>query len=84
MVGRSENITGPYVDRDGIKMLHGGGTLVLAGNKEWPGVGHNSAYTFDGTDYLVFHAYDASDNGKPKLQIKKMTWDEEGWPVIDK
>jgi arabinan endo-1,5-alpha-L-arabinosidase len=64
-------------------MLHGGGTPVLVGNEKWPGVGHNSAYTFDGTDYLVFHAYDASDNGKPKLRIKKIIWDEAGWPVIN-
>jgi arabinan endo-1,5-alpha-L-arabinosidase len=83
MVGRSKKITGPYIDRDGVEMLHGGGTLVLAGNEEWPGVGHNSAYSFDGTDYLVFHAYDASDNGKPRLQIRKILWDETGWPFID-
>ena len=83
MVGRSEKITGPYVDRDGVEMLHGGGTLVLGGSDAWPGVGHNSAYTFDGTDYLVFHGYDASDDGKSKLLIKKMAWDETGWPVID-
>jgi arabinan endo-1,5-alpha-L-arabinosidase len=83
MVGRSEKITGPYVDRNSVLMLHGGGTPVLVGNEKWPGVGHNSVYTFDGTDYLVFHAYDASDNGKPKLQIKKITWDVAGWPVIN-
>ncbi len=83
MVGRSEKITGPYVDRDGVQMLHGGGTLVLGGNEAWPGVGHNAAYTFNGTDYLVFHAYDASDDGKSKLQIKKIVWDEAGWPVAN-
>ncbi|UCH14890.1 MAG: arabinan endo-1,5-alpha-L-arabinosidase [Bacteroidales bacterium] len=83
MIGRSGKITGPYIDRDGVPMLEGGGTLVLGGSDAWPGVGHNSAYTFDGTDYLVFHAYDASDNGKPKLRIKKMAWDEAGWPVIE-
>ena len=26
MVGRSHNVTGPYVDADGKPMLHGGGT----------------------------------------------------------
>ena len=58
-----------------------GGSLVIEGNKDWPGVGHNSAYTFDGIDYLVFHAYDVKDEGKPKLKISKIEWDSNGWPV---
>ena len=82
MVGRSENINGPYLDRDGAEMDQGGGTLVVAGNESWPGVGHNAAYTFDGTDYIIFHGYDASDNGKPKLLIRKMSWDNDGWPIV--
>jgi arabinan endo-1,5-alpha-L-arabinosidase len=82
MVGRSKNITGPYIDKEGVRMDQGGATLVLAGDKKWPGVGHNSAYTFNGTDYLVFHAYDASDNGKPKLKIEKIVWDSDQWPTI--
>ncbi|HEY8512295.1 MAG TPA: arabinan endo-1,5-alpha-L-arabinosidase [Cyclobacteriaceae bacterium] len=83
MVGRSENIRGPYLDREGNRLDHGGGTLVVSGNERWPGVGHNSAYTFDGKDYLVFHAYDASDNGRPKLKIEEIVWDEEGWPRVE-
>lgn len=82
MVGKSEKIQGPYVDKAGTRLDQGGGTLVVQGNKLWPGVGHNSAYTFDGTDYLVFHAYDASDEGKPKLKIEKIQWDEKGWPIV--
>jgi arabinan endo-1,5-alpha-L-arabinosidase len=80
-VGRSEKITGPYLDRDGNRLDQGGSTLVLAGNDEWPGVGHNAAYTFSGTDYIIFHAYDASDNGKPKLLIREIQWDKDGWPL---
>ena len=80
MVGRSEKIQGPYLDKDGVRMDAGGGTLVLQGNKAWPGVGHNSVYTFDSKDYLVVHAYDAADNGKPKLKILTLQWDSNGWP----
>jgi arabinan endo-1,5-alpha-L-arabinosidase len=83
VVGRSEKVMGPYADRDGIPMTLGGGSLVLEGDKNWNGVGHNGAYTFDGTDYLVFHAYDAADNGKSKLRIEKINWFNE-WPVIIK
>jgi arabinan endo-1,5-alpha-L-arabinosidase len=82
VVGRSDKIQGPYRDRNGNRMDEGGGSLVIEGNKDWAGVGHNSAYTFDGEDYLVFHGYDVKDNGKPKLRIEKMKWDESGWPVV--
>jgi arabinan endo-1,5-alpha-L-arabinosidase len=82
VVGRSDKITGPYIDKNGIKMTQGGGTIVVQGNVQYPGLGHNSAYTFNNEDYIVFHAYDANDNGKPKLIIRKINWDNEDWPVI--
>ncbi|NLE35484.1 MAG: arabinan endo-1,5-alpha-L-arabinosidase [Bacteroidales bacterium] len=82
MVGRSEKITGPYLDRNGHPMTHGGGTPLLTGNKAWPGVGHNSVYNFDGHDYIIYHGYDAADHGRPKLLIDKLEWDNEGWPVV--
>lgn len=82
VVGRSENIEGPYVDRDGRKMIYGAGTPVLTGNKNWPGVGHSATYTFDGQDYIIYHGYDASDHGRPKLLIDTLQWDDAGWPVV--
>jgi arabinan endo-1,5-alpha-L-arabinosidase len=81
MVGRSEKVMGPYADRDGVPMNLGGGSTVLEGDKNWHGVGHNAVAGFDGTDYLVFHAYDAADNGRSKLRIEKITWLND-WPVI--
>ncbi|GAB3525808.1 arabinan endo-1,5-alpha-L-arabinosidase [Pontibacter brevis] len=81
-VGRSEKVTGPYVDREGKKMTQGGGSLLLEGDENWHGVGHNSVYNFDGQDYLVFHAYDAADEGRSKLRIEKLRWDKNGWPVV--
>lgn len=80
MVGRSEKIEGPYIDKEGVRMEEGGGTRVLQGNNAWPGVGHNAVYTLDGKDYLVFHGYDAADEGKPKLKILTLQWDSNGWP----
>jgi len=80
IVGRSTNIKGPYVDHENTPMAKGGGTIILAGDKNYPGVGHCGVYNFDGKDYIIFHAYDASDNGKPKLMIKELSWDKEGWP----
>ena len=81
MVGRSEKVYGPYIDKDGVPMNLGGGSLVLEGDKNWNGVGHNAVANFNGIDYLVFHGYDANDNGKPKLRIEKLDWIN-GWPVV--
>jgi arabinan endo-1,5-alpha-L-arabinosidase len=82
IAGRSKKVQGPYLDKDNVSMAYGGGSLVLAGNEKWYGVGHNAVVSFDGADYLIFHGYDAADNGKSKLRIEKLSWDREGWPVV--
>ncbi|RTQ48156.1 arabinan endo-1,5-alpha-L-arabinosidase [Hymenobacter gummosus] len=82
VVGRSKAVIGPYVDQAGVPLEQGGGTAVLGGDKNWYGLGHNSVYTFDGADYLVFHGYDAADQGRSKLRIEKLGWDTAGWPVV--
>lgn len=82
IVGRSATIPGTFIDKDGKPMASGGGTILLQGNEKWYGVGHNSVYTFDGTDYIVFHGYDAGDGGKSKLIIRKLNWDSESWPEV--
>ena len=83
MVGRSEKIGGPYIYRDGVPMNLGGGSTVREGDKNWHGVGHNAVASFNGVDYIVYHGYDANDNGKPKLRIEKLIWIN-GWPTPGK
>ncbi|MFW5947145.1 MAG: family 43 glycosylhydrolase [Gemmatimonadota bacterium] len=85
VVGRSPDITGPYLDRAGQELVWGGGSLVTYGfddSDRWAAGGHNDAVTIDGTDYLVFHAYDETDNGRSKLLIREITWDDWGWPTV--
>lgn len=81
-VGRSQKVTGPYIAKDSTDMAKGGGTIVVQGDLNYPGVGHEATVTFDGVDYLIYHGYDAKDNGRSKLIIKKLRWDEAGWPAI--
>ncbi|MBO0329075.1 arabinan endo-1,5-alpha-L-arabinosidase [[Muricauda] lutisoli] len=81
VVGKSKSVTGPYLDAEGKDLAKGGGTVVIQGNKNWYGVGHNSVYTFEGKDYFFSHAYDANDNGRPKLVTKKIKW-VNGWPKV--
>lgn len=82
MVGRSESVTGPYIDRDGTPMLEGGGTQVTFPTSRWRGPGHNAVLQEDDRDYLVYHAYDATLNGMPSLRIQQIEWDDEGWPLV--
>jgi arabinan endo-1,5-alpha-L-arabinosidase len=83
VVGRSEKIQGPYLDKAGVRMDNNGGTLVREGNDKWAGVGHNSVYHFDGKDFLIYHGYDIADGGKPKLIVNELKWDSSGWPVVE-
>ncbi|GAB3458155.1 arabinan endo-1,5-alpha-L-arabinosidase [Massilia terrae] len=83
MIGRSRDATGPYLDRAGRDMAKGGGSLVIEGDRDWKALGHNGAYTFDGEDYLVLHAYETADRYKSKLKVLEMKWDADGWPAVD-
>lgn len=90
-VGRSPRITGPYVDRAGVEMLHGGGTLVLGstagsgheGVPEGIGPGHAGILTDDGVDRFSFHyEYVPDGGGKSRLVIGAVTWGRDGWPQV--
>ena len=79
MVGRARNITGPYIDRDGVYMSQGGGTLLLNANSLWLGPGGQSVLIGKhAPDLIVFHGYDHI-TGKPALQVSTLTWKDD-WP----
>ncbi|HUA14355.1 MAG TPA: arabinan endo-1,5-alpha-L-arabinosidase [Verrucomicrobiae bacterium] len=81
MVGRSRNVTGPYLDAGGTAMLEGGGTPLLLGNDRWVGPGGESLLQQKDGDIMVFHAYDAK-TGDAYLQISTVAW-VNGWPRVE-
>ncbi|HEY3290051.1 MAG TPA: arabinan endo-1,5-alpha-L-arabinosidase [Anaerolineae bacterium] len=81
MVGRAQAITGPYSDRNGVAMMNGGGTLLVDATKRWRGPGHNSVFSENGNDWIVYHAYDAEYAGVPTLQVAPLIWTN-GWPQV--
>lgn len=76
-VGRSEEVTGPYYDRLGTPLQHGGGTVILSENGTMFGPGGAQALP----DLLVYHWYDAEANGDFRLGIRTIEW-EDGWPNV--
>lgn len=88
-VGRSEDLTGPYLDAQGGSLLESGGEPVLARNETWAGPGHNTVVTDDeNVDWVIYHAIPRDDpflpdtaSRRPGL-IDRITW-EDGWPVVN-
>ncbi len=88
VVGRADDITGPYRGKDGSKLMEGGGTIFLRADlqekQRFRGPGHAGwLHDKDGRDYVVYHAYDREKNGAPTLRIAPVRWGADGWPVAE-
>jgi arabinan endo-1,5-alpha-L-arabinosidase len=79
MVGRSNAVTGPYVDRAGVPMTAGGGTELVRGAGRYAGTGGSDVYHEGNRDLLVHHYYDREQAGAAKLSIREIRW-LDGWP----
>ncbi len=82
-VGRSRSILGPYMDQSDKSLLEGGGTILLESRAPVHGPGHNAVLLGDdGKDWLVHHFYDGRRRGTPTLQVRPLTWSDDGWPLV--
>lgn len=88
MVGRSKEPTGPFLGFDGKPMTEGGHTILLKGSSPMfaPG-GGNYFVGDDGELWMAYHFYDGREYwtddkwGAPTLQIRKVMWGNDGWPL---
>ena len=77
-VGRADDPRGPYLDRDGMPLMDGGGTVLLQTDGSRVGPGGQSIA--DGV--MAFHWYDAEMAGQFTLGLQNVAWDAEGWPEL--
>ncbi|MES1200067.1 MAG: arabinan endo-1,5-alpha-L-arabinosidase [Pseudomonadota bacterium] len=77
--GRSQNVMGPYEGVNG-QMMRGGASVVIQANDRFKGPGHCAVLHESDRDFLVYHAYDAQNGGRPTLRISQIYWTPDGWP----
>ena len=82
VVGRSRNVTGPYIDNVGRDMVAGGGKMVVDGADRQFGAGHFGRYIEDeGVEKMSFHwEADLDRSGRSVLAIRPLLWVND-WPL---
>lgn len=87
VIGRSENIFGPYLDKNGVDLAEGGGSIIFNSRVAAPEVtpsglyrapGGPDIFVEDDVYYLVYHAYRPQNT----LGIWPMNW-HDGWPYLN-
>ena len=91
VVGRSTSLMGDYEARNNNgtlwskKMLKNAYDVLIDRNSRFVGPGHNSEIVTDdeGQDWILYHAYDLTQNESERmLMIDRITW-QDGWPVVE-
>lgn len=81
-VGRASKVTGPYLDRHGVDLNRGGGTLFLASAGTQIGPGHFGLLVEDGVEKFSCHYEgDTAKQGRSFLEIRPLLWTLDGWPL---
>ena len=81
-VGRSERVTGPYLDREGKALMQGGGSLVLASEGYRFGPGHAGILKDGAREYFSYHFYHGERRGRSMLEVAPLGWSADGWPQV--
>lgn len=84
VVGRSQNLMGPYSDKSGKLMMDNGFEVVIGSNDRFVGNGHNSEIISDksGNDWILYHGVDVNNAKGRVLLLDHLQWDKKGWPFV--
>lgn len=85
IVGRSDDLFGPYVDKDGKDMMANGYSLVIGSNTRFVGNGHCSEIVQDeaNNDWIFYHGVDVNRPNGRVLLLDPIKWDSDNWPYVD-
>lgn len=83
VVGRSDKLFGPYLDKQGRSMSDNNHEVLIQKNESFVGTGHNSEIVTDkaGDDWMFYHAVKVSDPDGRVLMLDKIVW-EDDWPSV--
>lgn len=84
VVGRSESLFGPYVDKNGGRMLDNKHEVLIGKNNSFVGTGHNSEIVTDdaGSDWIFYHAVSTKKPEGRVLMMDQIEW-KNGWPSVE-
>jgi len=84
VVGRSDKLFGPYLDKEGKPMMENNHEVVIARNDRFVGTGHNSEIVQDavGNDWILYHAVSVANPKGRVLMLDRVRW-ENDWPYVD-
>lgn len=83
VVGRSDNLFGPYVDKQGQPMMENHHEILIRGNEAFVGTGHNSEIVTDKAenDWMLYHAVSKDNPTGRVLMLDQVRWVND-WPEV--
>ena len=76
VVGRSKDLLGPYVDKEGNRMLDNCHEILIHKSDSFVGTGHNSEIVSDkdGNDWVLYHAVSVENPDGRVLMLDRVDW----------
>ena len=84
VVGRSDNLFGPYKDKQGRLMMNNNHEVLIGKNEKFVGTGHNSEIVTDnnGRDWFLYHAVSVDNPSGRVLMLDEVQW-KDNWPFVE-
>jgi beta-xylosidase len=82
--GRSRNLFGPYVDKQGRALLDNHFDVLIHKSDSVVGPGHNAEFVMDneGADWIIYHGFSVQDpDAGRQVYMDRVDWVDD-WPVV--
>lgn len=84
VVGRSKNLFGPFLNKEGKSMMDNFHETVIHKNDQFVGTGHNAEIVQDkaGKYWIPYHGFSVTNQNARALLLDEVKW-VNGWPVVN-